>query len=792
MYHAHSAPPGGKPQSVKEHLSEVARRAREFADPFGAGDEAELAGLLHDIGKYTRVFQERLQGRANGLDHWSPGAWIALSDPARAIAAALAIQGHHVGLQKGDRASLRAMEPGRLQAMHPLGLKLTEAATEPLRLCFQSDGLRLPQVAKPLCSVAQMVTAAAMLDVRMLYSALVDADFLDTERHFHAERRPGLPLQPERALALVQARVTALRQQSGSSTVASPKVQSVRDDLWAACLEAAAGPPGLYTLSAPTGSGKTLSMLGFALQHAVVHASTTEAGHPRFRRIIMVVPYLSIIDQTVNLYRSILAEELGAEYILEHHSLAGTRLESAPEGGDELDSESEARQRARQLAENWDAPLIVTTSVQFLESLFANRPSACRKLHNLANSIVLFDEVQTLPIHLTVPTLATLSWLAKRYGATIVFSTATQPAFSHLDEHVRALGHPESGWQPREIVPMHYRLFERTGEERRTRVHWPSPGERTSWDELAARVAEEVRAAEANAESSGQTLCVVNMKRHALALVDLLRERGVERLRHLSTSMCPAHRAAVLSEIKGWLDPAHPEPCCLVATQCIEAGVDVDFATVYRALAPLDAIAQAAGRCNRHGRRPVGDVVVFRPDDEERLYPTDAYQQAALVTDSLLRRRGPEGMDLYDPELFATYYRELYDLARPQEQREALRDAIRAQDFPEVARLYRLIEKDAVNLLVRYPEAESEVEALAAEVRREGLTASWVRRARPYSVAIYRPDRAMLQSSFLEPVPLRGKGRAGEAQDWFLCLDPECYDPDLGLNLPAGSRSLVF
>lgn len=785
-YCAHSKNRQGQEQPLKEHLSEVARLAGEFAGVFEAGEEAELAGLLHDIGKYSERFRDRLDGKETGLDHWSPGAWIALGRPHQSIAAALAIQGHHIGLQKGDRASLGAMDLKRLAEAHPLNLRLTETAPDVLMQRLTAEGLAVPSVGQRLCPTLQ-VSAAAMLDVRMLFSALVDADFLDTERHFREARRPGLALQPERAFELVERHVTDL----GRTSSTSPTVQALRDDLWSACLEASQGPPGLYTLSAPTGAGKTLAMLGFALRHAVHHLPSDPTKPPRFRRVVVVVPYLSIIDQTVKVYQKLFEKEFGPEYVLEHHSLAGTRTEGAPEGGAHADAESETRRRARLLAENWDAPLIVTTSVQFLESLFANRPSACRKLHRLANSIILFDEVQTLPLPLAIPTLATLSWLSHRYGATVLFATATQPAFSHLDEHVRGLG--GSGWQPSEIAGPTLHLFGRTRQERRTRVEWPAPGEYLPWEMLAEHLA----AAEPTVDDQGrqwppQHLCIVNLKRHAEALFKTLAQRQVPNLRHLSTSMCPAHRAAVLDELKQWLEPENPQPCCLIATQCIEAGVDVDFGTVYRALAPLDAISQAAGRCNRHGRRPEGRVIVFHPEQEEkRLYPSEAYAQATLVTKSLLARYGAEGMDLYDPELCLEYYRELYDIARPETQREELLTAIRNQDFPEVARLYRLIEKDAVNLLVLYKPAQDKVRELAEEVRDTGLTSAWIQRARPYTVSIYRPSPDTLRSGYFEPVPLRGREGKGDAQDWFLCLDPNCYNDHLGLTLPEGLRSLI-
>ncbi|MCX5999800.1 MAG: CRISPR-associated helicase/endonuclease Cas3, partial [Chloroflexi bacterium] len=281
--------------------------------------------------------------------------------------------------------------------------------------------------------------------------------------------------------------------------------------------------------------------------------------------------------------------------------------------------EDSGRRRARLLAENWDAPIIVTTSVQLLESLFSKSPSACRKLHRLAGSVILFDEVQTLPVALAVPTLATLSHLSKRYGTTVVFSTATQPAFEHLHGEVKqySLG----GWQPDEIVPPSLNLFQRA---RRTRVEAPDFDRPVTWAQLAGRLA-----------SHEQVLCVVNLKKQLSRLFDLLQQHGTDGLLCLSTNMCPAHREVVLSMVKERL--ASGRVCRLISTKCVEAGVAIDFPAVYRAFGPLDAIAQAAGRCNRNGRAERGTVSVFLPEEEG--YPDGAYRQAADTTRILLKKR---------------------------------------------------------------------------------------------------------------------------------------------------------
>jgi CRISPR-associated helicase Cas3/CRISPR-associated endonuclease Cas3-HD len=731
-------------------LCDVAKQAADFASRFGAAEEARLAGLLHDLGKYSEKFTRRLQGQESGLDHWSAGARAALEHGRQnAIAAALAIQGHHIGLQ--SQSSLKELTDfSRFAAHHPLSLQVTEADIPLLLGRLAEDGLALPSPERPAFNPAHP-KAASMLDVRMLFSALVDADFLETEAHFQRDsdgrkvyRPSGPELRPAEALAALDEELARL----AAENRAAANVAILRADLLQACRDAGALPPGAFTLSAPTGAGKTMAMLAFALHHAIANGLS---------RIVVAVPFLSIIEQTVKTYRNLFAPRFGDHYVLEHHSLAGTR-------GSERNSPSNADRIAGQLTENWDAPLVVTTSVQLLESLFANRPSACRKLHRLANSVILLDEVQTLPPRLAVPTLATLSHLAARYGSSVVFATATQPAFDHLNERIKPLA--ATGWSPWEVVPRNLDLFERA---RRTKILWEVDVPQ-SWESIADELA-----------GSGTALCIVNLKRHACRLVSLLLERGIPGLFHLSTNLCPAHREKVLSEVRQRLDAKIP--CLLISTQCVEAGVDIDFPLVFRAFGPLDAIAQAAGRCNRNGLLPdYGIVRVFLPEDEQ--YPPGGYQQAADVTRMLLKERGPQGIDLQSPDLFDRYYRTLYDLTGisvgDQGKAKELLNSIGRWGFPETAELYRLIDQDAVNVLVPY--AADAFSELAAELKQAGkLTTAWVRRARPYTVNLYRPKENDPIRHYLQPAPLGRKGE--ESKDWFILLDHGLYDRNmLGLT----------
>jgi CRISPR-associated endonuclease/helicase Cas3 len=534
----------------------------------------------------------------------------------------------------------------------------------------------------------------------------------------------------------------------------------MRTELLNACLGGGDSEQGLFTLTAPTGSGKTLCMLAFALRHAARHG---------LRRVVAVIPYLTIIDQTVREYATLLEPLVGTdrtgEYVLEHHSLAGS---ARREGQNGADSEDETTRRRRELAENWDVPVVVTTSVQFLESLFSNRPSACRKLHRLARSVILFDEVQTLPTNLAIPTLAALSRLSERYRATVVFATATQPAFTHLDEHVKQFC--VNGWKPSEVVPASATLFSLT---KRTTVVWPNLDHPTSWAELADQVI---------SVPARQVLCIVNLKRHALALFAELQRRGIDGLVHLSTNMCPAHRRVTLVEVRSRL--SGDRPCCLVSTQCVEAGVDVDFPEVFRGFGPLDAIIQAAGRCNRNHRRSTGTVHVFLPEEEK--YPDAAYEQGADVTRLILRQLGAAAMDIDDPNLATRYYQELYSIGRPQDRRRELADAIKLQDFVGVASEYRLIPDDTINVLVPYDLAA--YSELADEVRAARLNRRWILKARAHSVSLFRPKPEAPVRGYLEAVPL---GKSEVADDWFIYLKPEHYSPHVGLAPPESMECLI-
>jgi CRISPR-associated endonuclease/helicase Cas3 len=757
-YYAHSA--NKKSQQwhlLKKHLESVSELAGHYVSGWQGEEETRLAGLLHDLGKYGDKFQDRLKGLDKGLDHWSQGAFLAIKKGG-ACAAAVAIQGHHIGLQSLQKEDLQKLNPKSLTTHHPQGLILSETDIELLEHRLNQDNLFCVKPQKRLFNSLLGESEARvdnMLDVRRLFSALVDADFIDTEAHFDGDeqgkvqRKQGLKLNKNELAEQTLKTLLSYIDKKAQRPNSSEKLNAVRQQLLSSCLEKSRQKTGAYTLTAPTGSGKTLSMLSFALQHVIKN---------KLERIIIVVPYLSIIEQTANIYREIF-HDFDPYLILEHHSMAGLGAERAQTDADGNEEQEQQIKRQRLLSENWDAPIILTTSVQFLESLFSNRPSSCRKIHRIANAVILFDEVQTLPIQLAIPSLAAVSHIAKNWNSSIVFSTATQPAFDHLNEAVKK--QCPAGWQPQPIVENHATMMEAL---RRVDFTWLE--ERLTWTNLAETF-----------NKHPQILCIVNLKRHAQTLWNVLEKD--DDLFHLSTNLCPAHRQAVLNEVRHRLKTGLP--CRLIATQCIEAGVDVDFPIVYRAFAPMDAIIQAAGRCNREGKQESGQVVIFKPECDGGLYPDSAYQQAANVTESLKNELKGQ-FDPYNPEVIQRYYQRLYTVADPEQSAKYLNTAIRDLNFPQVASEYRLIKNDMINVVVPFDAAR--FEGLRTQAEKQGLTASWIKQARGLSIGLFRPKPDDVVWDSLLPVQQFKQGRHQQQEDWFIVANYGDYDDKLGYKKP--------
>jgi CRISPR-associated endonuclease/helicase Cas3 len=731
--------PEDKWQPLADHLRNVADLAKEFAGPFNLSVEAELAGLLHDLGKYAARFQQRLRNPViRGINHWAAGAMKARTMNAWSVA--FAADGHHTGIPalRENVAGISLEQTVKRFASSQTRAELTGQCPEGLDELlnrFAEDKLSIPSfVASPITD-----QFAEALRTRMLFSCLVDADFLDTELHFspfQAALRTVPALHPEQALTILR--------QDLQGRPSHGAVNALRRKLLQDCLDAAERKPGLFTLTAPTGSGKTLSSLAFALKHIICHNSALPFDDlRRLRRVFVVIPYTSIIEQTAQVYRNLFEEGFGPDYVLEHHSAVAPRERKEDSG---CDAEHQRLRRARLATENWSSPLIVTTNVQFFESLFSNRPSDCRKLHNIGRSVVLFDEVQTLPPRLVPSLLSAVRLLERDYGVTAVFMTATQPAFSSIG-HVLPYG-----WEPEPISTNESELAEAL---RRTRIELPKPGEQLTWSALAARVAAEP-----------QSLCVVNTTKDARELFRLVQEHQPNAAFHLSARMCPAHRQEKLTIVREKL--AQGMPCRLVSTQLIEAGVDVDFPIAYRALGPLDSIIQTAGRCNREGRhaepRP---VIVFRP--VEMKLPPGAYALATAKTEEFLARH--PNASLHQPEIYQKYFAELYKLVgRDSADADPVFAASKEFNFPAATKACQLVGNETRAVLVKWKRGDELAEKLWRE---KHLTADECREAQRFCVNLYQGEffEAQVNGYIYQP-----------AKDWDFWVWNSDYNNGLGLG----------
>ena len=538
-FYAHSANESGQFHPLNVHLEEVAKLAREFAEPFSGGEAAFYLGLWHDIGKFDPQFQEYLKNnRSKRPDHKGAGAKLACQHLGPG---GLIVQGHHGGLKACADLRRWVAEKGETDA----AIRALEAARRAIPGLEPTEKITIPDyIAKD--------PVKAEFWVRMVFSAVVDADFLDTERHFNQGKATSRSAEP----ALEQIRDRFHTRHSKATAQSTGAVNEVRSEIHQACLNAASSEPGVFRLTAPTGGGKTLSAMAFALKHASTN---------NLKRIIVATPYTSITQQTASVYRSFLENEAdeSAPIVLEHHSMAD--LDDQEEYDDDQEEYDDDTVWQRLAAENWDAPVIVTTTVQLFQSLFSNRTSSTRKLHRLAQSVIILDEAQCLPPRLLTPILDALKELVENYSVTIVLSTATQPTFQAIPQFAAI---PAT-----EIVPEYQRHFQKL---KRVNFDW-SADPKTTWDEIAKAMME-----------SPQVLTIVNTKKDALDLLDALED---EEAIHLSTFLCGRHRQRAIQEIRGHLREGRP--CRVVSTQVVEAGVDIDFPLVMRAIGPLDSIIQA-------------------------------------------------------------------------------------------------------------------------------------------------------------------------------------------------------
>jgi len=638
-------------EPLETHLHAVGTRARSFAAAFGMEEWGEAAGLLHDIGKAADAYQNYIRGKAKSPDHSTAGAVEAerrFGPIGRCLA--FAIAGHHAGLADGTQLSERLAKV--LESYDGWEAYTGEV---PKPTTFPSGKNPYPNF-----------TPAFF--IRMVFSCLVDADFLETEAYYTLAAGKTIERGGFSDIASLR---TQLKVFMAGKTSAEPTTLNVlRNDILTHAISRAELAPGLFTMTVPTGGGKTLASLSFALEHAARHG---------LRRVIYVAPYTSIIEQTAQVFTA----ALGEGDVLEHHS--GFDWDKAADKDGEADADG--LKKLRHAAENWDAPVVVTTAVQFFESLFAARPGACRKLHNIARSVLVLDEAQTLPLPVLRPCLAALEELTLNYGVSAVLCTATQPAWRRMDEALPPNGKREpQGFNigpERELAPEPAALFAAL---KRVQVEVMSTPVEDA--EIAARFAEQP-----------QMLCIVNTRAHAKELFGLIAH--LPGARHLTTLMCAAHRRQVLAEIRE--DLKNERPVRLVATSLIEAGVDVDFAEVWRAETGLDSVAQAAGRCNREGKRKSGRVVVFAPAERNLPRAFAAFRDAARLPLQMPEPLGLEAVRRYFQELYFNRGYEALDALEIDQLRGVLPAIGRARldiPFAAIAGAFHLIDDKMRNVIV--------------------------------------------------------------------------------------------
>lgn len=693
------------PHELSQHLIDTATLAKQFGQDIG-DDWAEKAGLWHDLGKYRNRFQEYIRWRSgyekenahieNGkrAPHSTAGAIHAIKTLPLGVGHILAylIAGHHAGLPdwEGGKGALKfRLENGIAEYKESLAENIPANILKIDRLC-PPGFVRSPE--------------DLALWMRLLFSCLVDADFLDTESYM----QPHKKIDRKQKISLVDLQykfneeMQSLRAEANSSSL-----NDIRNKVLDDCLAAAAWSPGIFSLTVPTGGGKTLSSLGFALKHALLHQK---------KRIIYAIPFTSIIEQNAKVFRDF----LGPDAVLEHHS----NLDVKPEN---------ETSQSRLAAENWDAPLIVTTNVQLFESLHASRTSRCRKLHNLVNSVIILDEAQQIPRNFHAPITQVMQQLADSYGVTWVLCTATQPV---LTESKNTFGQLllKGLKNVREIMPDPQMLFNKL---RRVEIKMPEiSAPATNWSDLAEQISAE-----------NCVLVIVNTKKHARNLYESLPDDGNKL--HLSTHMCAEHRNEVLDEIRARLrarNHGDERPLRVVSTQLIEAGVDVDFPVVYRAMAGLDSIAQSAGRCNREDKLGrLGKVIVFKPETPS---PKGFLRQGEDITWELLlmgelaEPLAPQNFQRYFSLMNSKGSRDEHDIVN-------MLTAVQSPDIPlgiqfrTAAKKFRLIDDIGTAIIVPFrPDnvEESPVEAWLNLLESDAAQ-TWVyRKLQRYTVTIWEAD----------------------------------------------------
>ena len=703
---------------LDDHLKNVGAMASDFAGLFNAGSWGKIAGEYHDLGKSLAEWQAYLRhvndinddyskhyrGRIPHAIHGARKLFFQSKEAGKLLSYCIA--GHHTGLSNWIDEAEKGLKEQLKKARPDINLTIKDPVFEknlPLKNIDQKRfGFQL------------------QFFVRMLFSCLVDADYLDTEAALDRERAKQRSVQP--SLKSLYDRfwknINILRQNANLTDV-----NRQREIVLQNCLTAAKSESGLFSLTVPTGGGKTLASLAFALEHSRFHEFMKQ-------RIIYVIPFTTIIEQNAAVFRKVLGEDA----VLEHH------CNFIP---DETDW------KTRLASENWDAPLIVTTNVQFFDSFFSRKPSTCRKLHNVANSIVIFDEVQTIPVEKLKPCLETLRELSLNYGVTAVLCTATQPA-------IDASGDFPSGLKNIiEIIQGVPGIFHSL---RRTREIYI--GEITQTN-LAEKLCEHP-----------QVLCIVNTRRQAREIFDLLpKDEGNF---HLSARMYPAHRSRVLKEIRNRLE--NNLTCRVVSTQLIEAGVDIDFPVVYRAVAGMDAIAQAAGRCNREGNIQQGTVYIFKLENG---LPPGYFRQTAQCAESLFEKFADQYLG---PECIREYFLTYYWLNEDRMDssgilQKCLQGGNGNFQFKDIAE-FQMIENLSISIIVAVEEEAASLVGQLAFVEKKGMI---FRKLQKYSVQIYKQDFYEIKDWLESPIP-----------GVFVVRNPELYSKETGLKTKPPEGTAFF
>lgn len=738
-YYAHSRKGEDKSnwQTLKDHLTNTAKLAAGFGADAGVSELARAAALMHDLGKYSKEFQKRLDGSGPKVDHATAGAKEirALFDNDKnqkmlADLLAYCIAGHHTGLPDygsstdvdGDGTLLARVDKKALKDYSAYKSEITSAD-----LSLPAHVKIKPDKQRPEFSFAFMT--------RMIYSALVDADFQETETFIQGEKERGGHASIEELCETFNIAMQKFDNPQGA-------INQKRTETLNACKKGAELEQGFFTLTIPTGGGKTLASMSFALNHAKRHG---------LKRVIYVIPFTSIIEQNAGVFK----QYLGAENILEHHSNFDWKKGDKKNSEDADDQTKDTLDKLKLASENWDIPIVVTTNVQFFESLFANKSSRCRKLHNMAKSVIIFDEAQMLPREFLDPCMLAVKELVTNYGASAVFCTATQPALNQRLPNVTFT----------ELAPDPQALFDFY-----KRVQVTNLGRMPDADLLK------------KIKGHPQTLCIVNTRRHAKGLFDELKDD--EGSYHLSTLMCPMHRKQVLEEVRARLK--EKQPCRVISTQVMEAGIDVDFPVGFRALAGLDSIIQAAGRVNREMKNGISDMFVFDPETEFIKKTPTFIKQGAAVAESVLRDYASQP----DSKQAIEYYFDfLYNLQGKGafDAKHILEHFVSGLEFEfkTAAEKFNLIEKNTVGVIIPYDE---EAKKLLEQARHHLYPYSLSRQLQMYTVNIYEHEFTKLQS----------KGVIETINDTYEALSEskmkEFYSEKTGLVLPAdaGGDAIFF